>query len=63
MIGMDWDVFYATLMFTTEYVPFADLSESQSICLPLSKLPGAPVGKLELDASGPRETPGLFILH
>ena len=40
-----------------------DLAGSQSTCLPLSKLPGAPVGKLELNASGPRELPGLFILH
>ena len=29
-----------------------DLAESQSTCLALSKLPGAPVGKLELDAKG-----------
>ena len=37
------------------------LLESQSTCSPLSKLPRAPVGKLELDASSPREFLGLFI--
>lgn len=34
---------------------------SQSVCPPLSKLPGASVGKLELGASSLREPLGLFI--
>ena len=59
VIGLYWDVFCATLLFTTEYVAPVSIRKSINLSL-LSELPRAPVGKLESYTSSLRESPGLF---
>ena len=44
------------------YVTPVSIRKSVNL-LPTVRLPGAPVGKLESDASSPRESPGLFIYY